>query len=160
MPPEKETLRAWDRLVRAACVVRTLASVAMAHANVSGQSRKNSTDHKGHNNEPMRGGNQHGNHPKKGPGYHHKYGENAVFRTEECECSLMNVLGDFGHSRFARALGFHPTRLNDHVNEAQDGQGVARGKGSCLAYRKIDAERSAGSGISEREDRLILTPRS
>ncbi len=65
----------------------------------------------------------HGHHPEQCTGDHHENGKDAVLGTQESKGAFVNVLGDFGHTWFSSALGFDPTGLNEHVNEANDGQG-------------------------------------
>ena len=93
-----------------------------AHANVSCQSRKNSADDKGHDDEPVRGFHHGGNKAQEGACHDDEDGQDAVFRAQKRQSSFVDVLCDFTHSGRARVLFAHPSRLDGHDDQAENGQ--------------------------------------
>ncbi len=93
-----------------------------AHANVACECREHGTNDKCDYNEPVSRFNHGRYEAQQGACNDHENRKDAVLRTQECQCTFMNVLGDFAHSSFAGTLLAHPSGLNGHDNEAYDGQ--------------------------------------
>ena len=115
-----------------------------AHADVARERGEHSTDDKGDDDEPVGRRHEHGHHAQQGTGDHHEDGQNAVLRAQEGEGTLVDVLGDRAHLLLTSVLGADPAGLDEHVNEADDGQGghevkdrVLHGSDFCRQVRQV-----------------------
>ena len=83
---------------------------------------EHSTDHEGHHDEPVRGFHHGGDEAEEGASDDDKHRQDAVFSAQEGQCAFVDVLGDFAHAGFARALLADPSGLNGHDDQSEDGQ--------------------------------------
>ncbi len=116
VPPVKDTFKACAKEVRAACVVRTFALVAMFMPIQPAKALKKApmTKATAINQSVCAATGQFGRPAQQGSRQNHKYAQYFPFGAQEGQSTFRDVASQFNHVGVARILLADPDGLNDH----------------------------------------------